>query len=214
MNQNLQCKYCDRKCKRKDGLTQHEKCCSKNPNRIHRPHSGKTSWNKDVKMSESFCKKVSSGMINSFNVTGKALTKEKEEDRKKKISETMKTKKLGGHRRGSGRGKKGWYKGYWCDSSWELAWLIYHLDHDIKIIRNSKSFEYVFENESHKYYPDFIIEDVYYEIKGYKTSQSEEKIRQFPLKLEVVDSEKIKPFLDYAIEKHGKNFIKMYEGNN
>ena len=38
----------------------------------------------------------------------------------------------GGKRHGSGRGKKGWYKGYYCDSTWELAWVIYQLDHGVK----------------------------------------------------------------------------------
>jgi hypothetical protein len=29
--------------------------------------------------------------------------------------------KVGGLREGSGRGKKGWYKGFYCRSTWELA---------------------------------------------------------------------------------------------
>ena len=28
-----------------------------------------------------------------------------------------------------GYGKHGWYKEYWCDSSWELAYVIYNLDY-------------------------------------------------------------------------------------
>ena len=47
-----------------------------------------------------------------------------------------------------------------------LAWVIYNLDHDIQFKRNFKAFEYLYENKIHKYYPDFIIDDVYYEIKG------------------------------------------------
>lgn len=27
------------------------------------------------------------------------------------------------------RGYKGWYKGIWCDSSWELAYVIFNLEH-------------------------------------------------------------------------------------
>ena len=42
----------------------------------------------------------------------------------------------GGLRHGSGRGKKGWYKGYWCDSTWELAWVIYQLDNGKVPVRN------------------------------------------------------------------------------
>lgn len=46
-------------------------------------------------------------------------------------------KYIPGPKRGGGRGKSGWYKGFWCDSSWELAFLIYHLEHEIPISRNS-----------------------------------------------------------------------------
>ena len=39
-------------------------------------------------------------------------------------------------------GIKGWYKGFWCDSSWELAYVIYNLDHGIEFRRNTEKFEY------------------------------------------------------------------------
>jgi len=80
----------------------------------------------------------------------------KELERRKKISETSKLRgSIGGRRHGSGRGKQGWYKGYWCDSSWELAWVIYSLDHNIKFVRYNGYFEYEFNGKIHKYYPDF-----------------------------------------------------------
>ena len=59
----------------------------------------------------------------------------------------------GGYRKGSGRGKKGRYKGYWCDSSFKFE-------------RNSESFKYNFQGKDHKYYPDFKIDDTFFEIKG------------------------------------------------
>lgn len=59
----------------------------------------------------------------------------------------------------SGYGKHGWYKEYWCDSSWELAYVIYNLDHNIKFKRNYQGFTYIFNNKLHKFYPDFILED-------------------------------------------------------
>lgn len=46
------------------------------------------------------------------------------EETKRKMSETCKIN-AGGYRPGSGIGKQGWYKNYWCDSSWELAYVIY-----------------------------------------------------------------------------------------
>ena len=56
-----------------------------------------------------------------------------------------KNKKSGGYRRNGGKGIRGWYKGYWCDSSWELAYVIYNLEHNIHFIRNTKGFNYKFE---------------------------------------------------------------------
>lgn len=68
------------------------------------------------------------------------------EETKQKISATAKVNKLsGGYREGSGRGKKGIYKGYYCDSSWELAYVIYNLEHDIKFERNTQTFEYEYK---------------------------------------------------------------------
>jgi hypothetical protein len=59
--------------------------------------------------------------------------------------------------RGSGRGKKGWYRGYWCDSSYELAFVIYTLDHGLagKFERNWESFTYTFRGKVRRWIPDF-----------------------------------------------------------
>lgn len=90
------------------------------------------------------------------------------------------TGKCGGYRKGSGRGKKGWYKGYYCDSSWELAFVIYNLEHNIKFERNTKKFNYVFKGKTLKYMPDWITDGKYIEIKGYWTKQWQAKVDQFP----------------------------------
>ncbi len=108
--------------------------------------------------------------------------------------------------------KCGWYKGYWCDSSWELAFVIYNLDHSIKFERNTKGFEYEYENKTYKYYPDFILEDgTYIEIKGYKSKNSDAKIKAFPFKITVLYKNEIKKYLDYAKNKYGNKFIEVYE---
>jgi len=119
--------------------------------------------------------------------------------------------RLGGYIKGSGRGKQGWYKGYWCDSSWELAYIIYHLDHNIPIERNKEKFNYEFNGKHFAYHPDFIVAGELVEVKGYWTSQNHAKIDQCPKKISVVDKEGIKPYLNYAIEKYGKNYISLYE---
>ena len=117
----------------------------------------------------------------------------------------------GGPGRGGGRGKQGRYKGYWCDSSWELAYIIYCLDHDIKIVRNTKKFEYIFEEQQYNYVPDFIQNGVYIEIKGYVTPQWRAKLEGFSEPLVVLYAQDMAPYLRYVIDKYGKEFINLYE---
>src|ERR1035437_5250674 len=121
------------------------------------------------------------GLIEEYNryneFNGKYLDQTKECERRNRISNTCKVnKKSGGLRKGSGRGKRGTYKGYWCDSSYELAWVIYHIDHNIKFVRNLEKFKYYHNNEEKNYIPDFIINDVYYETKGYDDGTVEYKL--------------------------------------
>lgn len=144
---------------------------------------------------------------------GRYYDEEKENIRRKKISETCKiNKKNGGLRKGSGRGKKGTYKGFWCDSSYELAWVIYHLDHKINFQRNFEKFPYFYkDSEKREYIPDFIKDGIYYEIKGYKNDTLEWKYKYFPHPLRVLFKEDLGCIFDYVINVYGKNFISLYE---
>lgn len=108
--------------------------------------------------------------------------------------------RAGGVRKGAGRGKSGRYKGIWCDSTWELAYVVYNLDHNIGFKRNTKFFNYIYKGKPRRYYPDFILDDgTYIEIKGYYTEQVYEKIKQFPkdLTLQILDKSAIMPYLNY-----------------
>jgi hypothetical protein len=174
-------------------------------------------WNKGKKgvYSDETISKISESLKGKSK--GVANTPEKEIIRKIRISQTMKNnQKAGGLRKGSGRGKKGWYRGIWCDSTWELAWVVYNVDHDIIFKRNNDFYEYIFNGLTKKYYPDFIIEGTYYEIKGRKNfeklnEQNKEKIRQFKKKLVVLYQSDMKPYLDYVIDKYGKDFYILYD---
>lgn len=78
----------------------------------------------------------------------------------------------GGYREKSGRGKSGTYKGIFCNSTYELAWVIYRLDHDLPV----KRFKGYLTDGVIKYYPDFIIDDnTIIEIKGYHTPEVDRK---------------------------------------
>jgi len=140
--------------------------------------------------------------------SGKGSTEEKEKMRRKKISKAM--KKHGGYRIGSGRGKKGWYKGFFCDSSWELAFIIYCLDHNISIERNKEKRSYIFEGKRKSYIPDFIVNGNLVEIKGYKTKQWKCKIDANP-DVKVYYEKDLKDIFHYVELTYGKDFIKLYE---
>ena len=119
----------------------------------------------------------------------------------------------GGKRNGSGRGKKGWYKGIFCDSSWELSYVIYHLDNNLPIKRCTEHRKYIWKNEIHEYIPDFVTEEGIIEIKGYHTEQWQSKIEQNP-DIKVLYKKDIEFYLNYCIIKYGKNFTSLYDGSN
>ena len=111
----------------------------------------------------------------------------------------------GGYRKGSGHGKSGWYKGIYCDSSWELAFVIYHLDNSLKIKRCKEKRKYFINNKEHIYIPDFVTDEGIIEIKGYKNGIWIEKEKQNP-DIKVLYKEDMKFYIDYVIKKYGNNF--------
>lgn len=109
--------------------------------------------------------------------------------------------------------KRGYYNGFYCDSSWELAYVIYNIEHNIEFEQCNDFFLYEYENEIHKYYPDFKEGDTYVEIKIFNSDKFIAKLKQFPYKIKVLYKDDMKPYLDYVIGKYGKDFTKMYETN-
>ena len=109
-----------------------------------------------------------------------------------------------------GGGKKGWYKGYWCDSSWELAYIIYCLDHNINIKRNYKSFNYQYDGNNKKYIPDFIVDNQYIEIKGYYTEIVDIKAKSVQ-NIKILYYKDLKYVFDYIQLKYNKNKFHIHE---
>jgi hypothetical protein len=135
----------------------------------------------------------------------------KSDEYRKAVSKGTKGK-TGGYREGGSCGKNRRYKGIWCDSSWELAWVIYNLEHGIKFEKNYKKFPYIYKDKMYNYIPDFVLDnEQYVEIKGYETEQFKAKMNQFPYKLIILYEQNMKIILDYVINKYGKNYIKMYQ---
>lgn len=190
-----QCKYCDRigKTYKSNGI--HQSRCKDNPYKF-----SQTPWNKGK-----------TGLQTAWNkgMTGLEGTPHTEET-KKRLSEVAKERKLGGYVRGSGRGKKGWYKGFFCDSSWELAYVVYCLDHNIDIKRNTEKRKYVCQGVVKNYIPDFIVEGTLTEVKGYKTEQWLAKMAANP-DVRVLYEQDLVPVIEYVKNKYGKDFINLYE---
>ena len=109
--------------------------------------------------------------------------------------------------------KRGYYKGIWCDSSWELAYLLYCFGNNISVERNEEYFEYDFEGKTYKFYPDFIVNGKLVEIKGFYTPKNIAKKEQYP-NIEFIDKEKIQKYLDYAISNYGENFTELYDSED
>lgn len=58
------------------------------------------------------------------------------------------------------------YNNVYFDSSWELAFYIYHKDNNLNIERNTQIFKYWANEKEHDYTPDFKVNEKFIEIKG------------------------------------------------
>jgi hypothetical protein len=187
------CSYCKKEVS-KLGISAHERYCQANPNRLTKGLGGRkkgtTPWNKGIKTGKN--PKISQALTGKSN--GRALTPESEELRRNKISESMKANPLaGGLRIGSGRGIKGWYDSsiagsVYLRSSYEFRVAEYFDSKNINWRANTEAFNYMFNGEAHKYYPDFYLIDLdcYVEVKGFKTKKDQAKWENFPNKLVVL----------------------------
>lgn len=208
------CEYCNKQYTNKISLSNHRRCCKNNPNR---QDSAFIKYNKEIKNTghKPWNYGLTKATDSRLATLGIASTPEKELARKNKISQTAKNNPAcGGKRQGSGRGKKGWYKGYFCDSTYELVYIIYNLDHNIEFNRFTNFYEYEYAGKIHKYYPDFILADnSLVEIKGYYTDQVQAKlnsVKDRPIKL-LMEAD-LKFAFDYVKENYEyKNLEDLYE---
>ena len=185
------CKYCGKECKNLNSLKQHEIRCKENPNHITnkgntKPH---TSWNKGLtketddrvkQQGQTFSNRVKAGIITS----------------------------VGGFRESAVKGcyKYGYYKNIRCDSSWELAFVVFNIEHNIPIKRNIRKFEYFIDGKKHIFIPDFVVNETeIIEIKGKQDSNWKIKQLSYP-NIKFIFREDIKKYLEYVITKYGKNF--------
>lgn len=205
----MKCIFCQREIKNKGSLAAHQMSCKENPNKITHKHSADAGRKKGKEYN--VWNRGKTGLQTAWNkgLTGLSGTPHSKET-KERLSQIAKERKLGGYVRGSGRGKKGWYKGFFCDSSWELAYVIYCLDHKIDIKRNTEKRTYEYNGKIKNYIPDFIVEGKLVEIKGYKTDEWLAKLSANP-DVKVLYEKDLQPILDYVIMRYSKKFVELYE---
>lgn len=127
--------------------------------------------------------------------------------RQLKLSKLAKEHNFGGYNENSiKKHKHGTYKGIHYDSSWELAYIIYNLDHNIEISRCNEFRTYIDNNGDEKHYlPDFVVNNDIIEIKGYFSDDAKLKQKYNP-DIKVLLYNDIKFYLDYTKEKYGNDF--------
>lgn len=108
----------------------------------------------------------------------------------------------GGYREGSGRSKSGYYKGFFCGSTYELVYYIYCKDHNINIERNEETFSYQWKGKTHTYLPDFITDEGLIEVKGYHTEQVDAKTAAVNKPIKVLYLEDLEPMMRYIDETY------------
>lgn len=117
----------------------------------------------------------------------------------------------GGYREKSGRGKSGRYKGIFCNSTYELAWVVYNFDQGLTV----KRFPGYITNGKIKYYPDFIEGNTIIEIKGYHTPEVDEKAQLAKDKgyeIKILYKQDLQHCFDWIKHKYNTNKIEtLYE---
>ena len=131
------------------------------------------------------------------------------------------------------------YKGMNFDSSWELAFYIYHEDYGIPITRLPLQIEYFLEEESHIYNPNFEVNGQLIEIKSSvllnedyslkphiknlnRCKTEEEKQRLYDIcavktqcmkdnNVQIISNNEIKPYFKYIRDVYGKDYLKQFK---
>jgi hypothetical protein len=90
------------------------------------------------------------------------------------------------------------YAGEYLHSSWEVLVAEYLDENKIEWERKVRSFDYVWEDKTRQYFPDFYLPkfDIYLEVKGYEIEKDREKWKQFPKRLILIKFQEIEKILN------------------
>lgn len=94
-------------------------------------------------------------------------------------------------------GKCGIFRGFSCDSTWELQYIAWCLDTGKKIERNKKGFPYEYNGQIKRFYPDFIVDGQYVEVKAMLDDKTKAKLAAFPHPITVLYGPDLKPMFDH-----------------
>lgn len=112
-------------------------------------------------------------------------------------------------------GKCGYYKGIFCGSTWELAFLIFNLDRGNEIKRCELTFRYELEDGIHTYFPDFIMDNIIYEVKGREYGSLVEKneaVEKAGYEIIMIKKKEINPIIKVVKESFKvKNLVELYD---
>lgn len=183
------CQYCFKECKNLNSLKNHERLCKSNPNRIE---SSFVKYNKERDPINQYIKAKQLGLpkpelsVEARQKLSESATKNnlaRTNEIKEKISKTCLEKVSNGEWHISlAKNLHFNYNGIDLHGSWEVIYAEYLDANNIAWVRCKDRFEYIFEDTTHYYTPDFYLidSDTYVEIKGYKTKKDEAKWSQFP----------------------------------
>lgn len=198
--QQCYCEYCGKEYKSLNSLKQHEIRCKLNPNHLE-IISNFTEYNKSEE-------KKNNGSTNQYtkakklglskpSLSEKGIEKIKNIWKGKKLPKVMREKIQNTIQKNienniwhNNNGIKIKYKDNYFDSNWEVLFVKYLDFKNIKWIRPKKSFDYLWNNENHKYFPDIYLPeyDLYIEIKGIPNERDYCKWKQFDGNLDIYDS--------------------------
>lgn len=190
----MNCKYCGKECKNNNSLHNHERLCKENPNRQF-TYFAISDYNKTRIPSNQFIKAKNEGKI--FEVSketrekiGKIWKGKKHSNKTKQQIQNTISKNIFNNNWHTNLTKQVQYKNEYFDSSWEILFVKYLENKNIKWIRPKNYFEYKWENSIHRYYPDIYLPDynLYIEIKGIPSDRDYCKWEQFTEKLDIYDS--------------------------
>jgi hypothetical protein len=124
--------------------------------------------------------------------------------------------------------RKYFYNNEWFDSSWELAYYIWLTDVNADFIFHPEPFKEKYlgeDNKYHIYYPDFLVDGKYQEIKGNQFFNEKDEPfdlytknfwwnkYSFMLKhnVEIIRFSDIKLILKYISNKYGNNYLNQFK---